>query len=88
MAAFRFRSIEFDDQQGLHVQRIADIHESFSGMDGRAIHHLHACRDNPFGNRVSHALSRAFDIGKANQQGPRGLRLGQYPDRHFRHHPE
>ena len=38
MIDFGWRAIEFDDQQSLDVERVADIDESLGGVDRRPVH--------------------------------------------------
>ena len=40
------RAVELDDQQRLDVERIAGMDELLDRVDRRAVHHLHAARDD------------------------------------------
>jgi len=41
------RAVQFDDQQRLHVERIARMDEFLHRMDRGLVHHLHAAGDDP-----------------------------------------
>src|SRR3546814_3229895 len=40
VVAFGGDAVQFDDEQRLEVERIADVDERFGGMDRGSIHHL------------------------------------------------
>ena len=71
------RAVEFDDQQRLDVERIAGMHEGFGGVDRGLVHHLHAARNDAGADDPRHAFAGRLDLGKADHQRPRGLRLLQ-----------
>ena len=67
MLALRFRTIEFDDQQGHDIQRISHVDERFGRVNCRLIHHLHARWNDAGGDDISNALSGAFDRWETDQ---------------------
>src|SRR6187549_1883236 len=67
-------TVELDDQQRLDVERIADVHERFRGMNRGLVHHLHAGRDDAGGNDRRNAGARRFDVVEADQERARRLR--------------
>jgi len=88
VAAFGFRSIHLDDQQGGDIGGIADLDEGLGGDHGVAVHHLHAGGDDPGADDVGHALAAGLDAAEADQQRPRGFRRGQQAHRHLDHHAQ
>jgi len=70
-------TIEFDDQQRFDVERITRLDESFGGVDRRPIHHFHAAGDDAGADDPRHAFAGRLDLGEANHQGARRLRLLQ-----------
>ena len=56
------RTVEFDDQQRLDIERIAGMDEILGGVDRRPVHHLHAARDDAGADDVGDALRRACSL--------------------------
>src|SRR3546814_3979216 len=71
VVAFGGDAVQFDDEQRLDVERIADVDERFGGMDRGSIHHLHARRYDPRRDDVGNAIARALHARKSDQQGAR-----------------
>ncbi len=61
------RPVQFDDQQGLDIERIADVDESLGGMDRRAVHHLHAAGDDAGADDRGDAIAGILGCGEADQ---------------------
>src|SRR3984885_4492679 len=51
--------------------------ESFRGVDRRLVHHLHAAGNDARADDPRHTFAGRLDLGKADHQGARGLRLLQ-----------
>ena len=88
IVTFRIGPIEFDDQQGLNIERIARMDKGLCRMDGGAVHHLHPRRNDPRRDHIGHALTGALNRLKAKQEGARCLRLGQDAHRHLGDHAQ
>ncbi len=71
------RAVQLDDQQGLDIERVADLDEGLGGVDRRPVHHLHAARDDAGGDDRGDAIAGILGRGKADQQGARGGRFLQ-----------
>ena len=71
------RPVELDDQQRLALQRIAGMDEILRGVDRRAVHHLHAARNDAGADDVGDALAGLLAGGEADQQRARRFRLLQ-----------
>ena len=61
------RAVQFDDQQGLDVERVADLDEGLGGVDRRAVHHLHAARDDAGADDRGDAIAGVLRFAKADQ---------------------
>ena len=70
-------TIEFDDQQRFDVERITGMDEGFGSVDRRPVHHFHAAGDDAGADDPRHALAGRLDLGEADHQGARRLRLLQ-----------
>ena len=91
------RPIELDDQQRLGIERVASVGKLLGGVDRRAVHHLHAARDDAGADDRGDAIAGVCGRGKADQQCPRRWRLfedahgdlGDYPEQALGagHHP-
>jgi hypothetical protein len=80
---FHARTIEFDDQERLDIERIAGVNKSFGGVDRRLVHHLHAARnDAGADDRATHSPA-ASTSAKPTIRRAGGLRLLQDPHRDF-----
>src|SRR5208282_4878109 len=77
------RAVEFDDQQRLDVERIAGMDEFLGGMNGGAVHHLHAARNDAGADDPSDAVAGILRGGETDQRGARGFRFFQDAHRHF-----
>ena len=51
------RAVEFDDQQRLDVERITGMDKFLGGMNGGAVHHLHAARNDAGADDPSDAVA-------------------------------
>src|SRR3546814_6568295 len=60
VVAFGGDAVQFDDEQRLDVERIADVDERFGGMDRGSIHHRPARRYDPRSDDVGNAIARAL----------------------------
>ena len=78
---FDLGPVQFDDQQRLHVERIAGVDEVLGGVDGGFVHHLHAAGDDAGADDGGDAVAGAFVGRKAQKQRPGGFRLLQDADR-------
>ena len=70
-------AVELDDQERLDVERIAGVDEGLGGVDRGLVHHLHAAGDDAGADDPRHAFAGGFDLGKADHQRARRLRLLQ-----------
>ncbi len=86
MVNFNRRPIEFDDQQCLYIERIANTNKVFSCTNGRPIHHFHATRNDPSADNIGDALPRLLTRWKADHDSTRGFGLLQNTNGDFRHH--
>ena len=68
-------TVEFDDQERFDVERIAGVDEGFGGVDRRLVHHFHAAGDDAGADDPRHAFAGRLDLGEADHQRARGLRL-------------
>ncbi len=60
MVDFSLRTVELDDQQRLDIERIAGVDEILGGLDGVAVHHLHAARNDAGADDGADALAGVF----------------------------
>ena len=88
MRDLALRPVELDDQQRLHVERIAGVHEILGRVDRRPVHHLHAAGDDPGADDVGDAAPGVLARGEADQRGARRLRRAQDAHRHLGHDAE
>ena len=88
MPALLLRAIDLHDEQCIDVAGIADAEEILGRMDGRAVHHFHAGRNDAVRDDIGDALCRGLDRRKSEQHGLRRLRLDEQPQRHLRDHAE
>ena len=75
MVDFHLRPIELDDQERLHVERIAGMHEFLGGLDRRLVHHLHAARDDAGADDAADALAGILRGCESDQQRAGAFRL-------------
>ena len=68
MIDFGARTVELDDQQRLDIERIAGMDEFLGCVDRRAIHHLHAARNDAGADDARNAFAGIFGRGETDQQ--------------------
>ena len=77
------RPVQFDDQQGLNVKRIAGMNELLGRVDGRPVHHFHAAWNDAGADDLGDAFAAVFGSGKADDCRARRLRPLEDPHRHL-----
>ena len=88
MIDFGRGAIEFDDQQSLDIERVADIDESLGGVDRRPVHHLHPTRNDAGSDHRGNAIAGILGRGEPDQQRARRRRLRQDTHRDLGHDPQ
>ena len=63
-------AVEFDDQQGLGVERIAGVDEGLRRLDGELVHHLHAAGNDAGGDDRGDAFAGALDRWQSRSAPP------------------
>ncbi len=82
------RAVQFADQQGLHIERIARMAERLGGVDRRAVHHLQAARDDAGRDDRGDAITALLVRREAHEHGACGRGLGQDPDGDLGNHAQ
>jgi len=75
MVDLDLRPVELDDQERLHVERIAGMDEVLGGADRRPVHHLHAAGNDAAADDVGDALPGLLAGRETDEQGARTLRF-------------
>ncbi len=81
-------AVEFAQQDGLGVDRVAGVDEILGGADGQVVHHFQATGNDAGGNDVADGVAGFLNGIEGRQQHFRGLGFGQQFDRDFGDHPE
>ncbi len=68
--------VQFAEQDGRGVHRVAGVDEVLGGSQGQVVHHLQATGDDAGGDDVGHRRPGAFDVGEAGHHHPGTGRLG------------
>ena len=79
-------AVHFAQQQGLAVERVAGVDEGLGSLDGEAVHHLQAGRDDPGGDDVAHRGTGLGHVVERGQHHLRALGSRQQLDRDFGDH--
>src|SRR3546814_15267433 len=87
VVAFGGDAVQFDDEQRLDVERIADVDERFGGMDRGSNHHLPARRYDPRRVDVANAIAPALHARKSDPKGASTLTPRQDTPRTPGHEP-
>src|SRR5262249_39687118 len=88
MVDLSWRTIEFDNQQRLDIERVTDLEEGLRGMDRGPIHHFHPARNYPRCDYRRHTVAGIFGCRKAYEQRARCCWLWQDADGHFGDNPQ
>ena len=83
-----FGAVQFAEQDGGGIDRIARVDEVLGGADRQVVHHLEPAGDDAAGDDVAHRAAGLVDIGEARHQHLGGLGPGQQAHRDFRDHPQ
>jgi hypothetical protein len=71
-----FDAVEFAQQDGFGVDRVAGVDEVLGGADRQVVHHLQAAGNDAGGDDVGHCAAGLFDRVEAGQQHPATWGLG------------
>ncbi len=64
MVDLSLATVQLDDQQRLHIERIAGMDERLRRLDGELVHHLHAAGDDAGADDRGHASLAPSMLGK------------------------
>ena len=85
---FRLDAVEFAEEDGRGVARVAGVGEVLRGLDGEGVHHLEARRDDAAPDDGRDGVAGLADVVEGGQQHALDGRLWQQLDDDFRDHAQ